>query len=333
MSFVISKATTAAAVSASGTITFAYPSIPISGNPSYPYPFEPNHVNANPPPPQPLEQTSAGDFQYSNGHYAISSSNQARLVFGKDFSLTFNTPIASGITMTLSASFASTIPAGSVVTLQLEFVGQNDGAVFKVDSRIGRGSISPAAVIRFGSPLAAVTTGVVNAAAVAVTTVVTLGTAVVLDAPRNLTYVSSSAGDTTQTITVRGLDEFGNAMTEVKTLNGTTSVVGAKAFKTVISYQASAALAGTLSLGFGVLLGLPVALEATAYVIQDITDGAKSGTAGAYVKADNTIPSGTTGDVRGTFSPNTAPNGVHQYELVVFLPDPTSLGLAQYAGE
>jgi hypothetical protein len=331
MAIFIVKATASAPISAGGTLVFGYPLASISGNPAYPYPFDPSHVSANPPPPQPLEQFAAGDFLSSPAARAYSSGNQAMLLEGIHFTLAYNTPIASGITLTYLG--ASTIPAGSLVTLQLQTSGQGDGAPFKNDSRISRGILAPVAVLRMGSPLASTATLVLNATAVLVTTLVALGSPVVLDVPRNLNFITSNAGDTTQTITVRGLDEFGNAMTETRNLNGSTTVAGLKAFKTVISYQASAALAGNLSIGSGNALGLPVPLEVLGYVIQDTTDGAKSGTQGTYTAAaDNVIQTAATGDVRGTFSPNTAPNGVHAYEVIAILPDPAYAALPQYAG-
>ena len=330
MTLYIVKAVASAAVNTNGTLTFGYPLNPIAGNAVYPYPFEAGHVSSNPPPVQALEQLSSGDFASSTAARAISSGNQAVFLEGVHFTLTYNNPIASGITFTYLG--ASPIPAGSTVTLQLQSFGQGDGTPFKNDSRISRGALAPPAIIRMGVPLASSATTVLATTALLVTTLVTLGTPVVLDVPRNLTYVSSTT-DTTQSITVRGLDEFGNAMTETKTLNGTTPVLGLKAFKTVISYQANIALAGNLSLGTGVLLGLPVPLASAGYIIQDTTDGVKSGTQGTYaIAVDNAVMTATTGDVRGTVSFNTAPNGVHAYEILMLLPDPAYTALPQYAG-
>lgn len=330
MSFVISKASPAAALATNGTLVFAYPANPIANNPIYQYPFDLLHQSANPPPPQSLEQTSAGDFASSNQHIAWSAGLQQKLIFGKDFSLSFSNTIASGITMTYLG--ASTIPAGTQISLQLELVGQNDGAPFKDDARIARGALCPVGVLRFGTPLAASTTVVLATTAVLVATVVPLATPVVLDIPRNLQYVSSSAGDTTQTITARGFDEFGVAMTETSgVLTGVTPVLGKKAFKTVVSLQASVALAGNLSVGSGVLMGMPAAVETIAYVIGENMDNTKP-TAGTFLKADNTVPSATTGDVRGTYSANAAPNAAHAYEVILLMPDPMYMGLAQFAG-
>jgi hypothetical protein len=125
-------------------------------------------------------------------------------------------------------------------------------------------------------------------------------------------------------------------MTEVATLNGTSAVVMNKAFYVVISYQPSAALAGNLSLGTGVLLGLPFFLPGKAssagagYIVREVMDAALA-TAGTFVGGDLTIATGTTGDIRGTWSPNTAPNGTHIYELVMSAAEVPFLGVPQYA--
>lgn len=58
-----------------------------------------------------------------------------------------------------------------------------------------------------------------------------------------------------------------------------------------------------------------------------------SGLQGTLVAGDNsTAPSGTTGDVRGTYAPRTTPDGTTRYALLLQLADPDFLGQAQYAG-
>lgn len=64
--------------------------------------------------------------------------------------------------------------------------------------------------------------------------------------PGTLTYVSSSAGDTTQTVTAYGLDNSNNPVSETRTLNGTTPVAGAATFATVLGVIMSATAAGTV---------------------------------------------------------------------------------------
>jgi len=325
MSFVVSIATPSAALATNGTLVFSYPAIPASGTGIVAYPFDLTKAVAAAA-AIPAEQTSSGDFSNSNQHYAYSVGLQARLVVGVDFSLSFSDTISSGITMTYLGS--TSIPAGTAVQLQLKMPGQSTGNVFDEQAARGRLNMMPMGIVRFGTPLAAITTLVLATTADVVTTLVPLTTPIVLDIPRNLQIVSSTT-DTTQTITNRGLDEFGVAMTETLTLNGTTPVFGLKAFKTVTSYQASASLAGNLSIGSGTTFGMPFALDSVAYALNENMDNTQP-TRGTFVKADLTVPSATTGDVRGTYKPNTAANAVHKYEVLCLVPDPKYYGLPQY---
>lgn len=53
---------------------------------------------------------------------------------------------------------------------------------------------------------------------------------------------------------------------------------------------------------------------------------------GTFVAGVQTAATGTTGDVRGTFDPATAPDGSTEYSFLVSLPDPNYRGVNQYAG-
>lgn len=287
-----------------------------------------------------------GQFQYEGAHvmYAEGLNNQFYLSNG-DFSIS-----ASGATLTVTYNGTTTIPAGSVVKLELRSAGEvtylGDGKGNSIDMRekvldyFGNIRANATRIVRveLGRPAAASGTAILATTAVTVTAVNTLATAVVNDVPRGLAYVSSNAGDTTQTITARGFDEFNNAMTETVTLNGTTTVNGKKAFKTVVSYQASASLAGNLSIGTQAgVFGLPFFLQGgtsagAGYVIKEVMD-ATVPTAGTFVGGDLTAKAtATSGDVRGTYTPNTAPNGTHVYELFISASDLSFKGVPQYAG-
>ena len=130
------------------------------------------------------------------------------------------------------------------------------------------------------------------------------------DYARALSVVSSNAGDTTQTVTVTGTDYYGQSQTETIALNGTTSVDGKKAFKTITQVAVSAALTGNLSVGNNDIFGLPYRITDAGYLFRTGWAGAVADNAGTFVAADTTSPAtATTGDVRGTFTPTTAANG------------------------
>lgn len=63
----------------------------------------------------------------------------------------------------------------------------------------------------------------------------------------NVTIISSSAGDTTQTVTVTGRDATGAIVSEVLSLNGTSRVVGATNFERIMKIVVNAAHAGTIT--------------------------------------------------------------------------------------
>jgi hypothetical protein len=140
------------------------------------------------------------------------------------------------------------------------------------------------------------------------------------DAARVVSAVSSNVGDTTQTVTVTGTDYWGQAQTELISLNGTTTVVGLKAFKTITAAAVSAALTGNLSVGNGDVFGLPYKVTDAGYLLRTGWAGAVADNAGTFVAADATSPAtNATGDVRGTFAPTSAANGSRRLVIAIGL--------------
>lgn len=131
---------------------------------------------------------------------------------------------------------------------------------------------------------------------------------------RNVQVVASGAA--TSTVTIKGRDYLGQPMVETLTLNGTTPVLGNKAFKWIdlISWGATASV--TINVGTGAKFGLPFAAN---NVLAEMSDGARVATLGTFVSAVYTDPqTATTGDPRGTYVPNTTPDGT-KYLSAVFL--------------
>jgi len=141
-----------------------------------------------------------------------------------------------------------------------------------------------------------------------------------LDVARIVSFVSSNAGDTTQTVTVTGTDYWGQTQTQRITLNGVTTVNSTKTFKTITTVAVSAALAGNLSVGSGDVFGLPYKVTDGGYLLRTGWAGAVADNAGTFVAADATTPSATTGDVRGTFAPTgSAANGSRRLVIAIGL--------------
>lgn len=176
-------------------------------------------------------------------------------------------------------------------------------------------SFTPTTKVDLGTPATAAANNIATSQAVTVGTTplaVLNGTLVsngvaVLDVARNV--VAAWTG--TAVLTVRGTDVNGDAVTE-SSASG-TSFTGKKAFKRVTSVTLSANVTA-LTVGTGVLLGMPIRINDGSDIIAKYTDGVVD-TGGTVAYADTNTATATTGDTRGTISFTSAPNGSRRYKL------------------
>lgn len=183
------------------------------------------------------------------------------------FTLAFG---ASSITVTYLG--ATTLPAGTLVTLQVDQLGTDDRQPEKalVNDRIGK---APLMLLDLGAPLTADADGVsasqtVTGAGTAflINGALALNGVVTLDTPRNIV----AAWTNTAVLTIAGTDVDGNTVVE-KSASG-TSHTGKKAFKTVTSVTTSATVTGA-TVGTGVVLGLPVYLPDASAIVAELESG------------------------------------------------------------
>jgi hypothetical protein len=157
-------------------------------------------------------------------------------------------------------------------------------------------------------------------------------TVIQLDCPRTVSVTTGTGTPTSANFTVSGYDYYGQAMTEVIASGAVASTTtnGKKAFYQVSSVAVSGSTGGvTVAVGTSAILGIPVRVIDGGYV-QDIGwAGAITLDTGTFVKADMTNPAtSTTGDVRGTYSPSTAPNGQNRLVMGIVIP---AIGSGPYA--
>lgn len=138
-----------------------------------------------------------------------------------------------------------------------------------------------------------------------------------LDCPR---AVKVNCATTARAFTVSGFDYYGQAMSEVITVvTPATAVTGLKAFYQIsgvtIAGSATAVVVGTSD-----ALGLPVRVFNVSYVASVKSNNALAQDAGTFVAADTATATNATGDVRGTYTPATASNGIVRTTMGILLP-------------
>jgi len=269
---------------------------------------------------------TGNDYRGGDDHQIISASTTALFARDGDFSLTFG---ASNMTVTLLRGRG--FSAGETVYLHVDRAAIEEGEELIMANPDRMAPLTPVRVT-LGIPATADADGAVasqsatlaSGLATGINGALAAGGVATFDVPRNVV----AAWTNTAVLTVTGTDEYGNVMRE-SSASG-TSMTGAKAFKTITSVTTSANITG-LTVGSGVRLGLPMYLPNVPNVISQLQDGAAA-TAGTVVAGDSAVATATTGDVRGTYAPNSAPNGSLRFELDVIVRSPEYRGNAQFAG-
>ena len=157
--------------------------------------------------------------------------------------------------------------------------------------------------------------------ATSATLTTTAGAAVVTTAgtPTGLTY---TLGVVPVTVTVSGFDIYGQAMSEAITSSAvvSTAVSGLKTFYLITSVSVSGATGTALTVGTTNVLGCPVRVPNIAYVASVKSNNALAQDSGIFLAADTATATTTTGDVRGTYTPATASNGIVRTVAAILLP-------------
>jgi len=142
-------------------------------------------------------------------------------------------------------------------------------------------------------------------------------TVIQLDLPR---AVRVNCSTTARAFTVTGYDYYGQPMSETITVTvAGTAVPGKKAFFQIsgatIAGSATAVLIGTTD-----VLGIPVRVTNVAYVASVKSNNTLAQDAGTFAAADTATATTITGDVRGTYTPATASDGIVRTVMGVLLP-------------
>lgn len=146
--------------------------------------------------------------------------------------------------------------------------------------------------------------------------------AIQLDVPRAVSITIGTGTIADRTVTVTGLDFYGQPLSEAIQTGTTqsTTVNGKKAFFQITSVTIANTVGGTLAVGTADIFGAPVRVTDLGYVGTLGWNDTLARAAGTFTKADSTTPSTTTGDVRGTYAPASAADGAKRLVSGLLLP-------------
>ena len=143
-----------------------------------------------------------------------------------------------------------------------------------------------------------------------------------LDCPRAVSVTTGTGSPTSRNFTVSGYDIYGQAMSEVIASSATqsTAVNGKKAFYQISSISVSGGTVVAITVGTTDILGCPVRILDLGYIVHAGYNNTLADNAGTAVAADTATATTTTGDVRGTFVPSSATNGIKRLVMTIALP-------------
>ena len=143
-----------------------------------------------------------------------------------------------------------------------------------------------------------------------------------LDCPRALSVTTGTGTTTSSNFTISGYDIYGQAMSEVIASGAVASTTtnGKKAFYQITKVAGSAATTSTIVVGTTQLLGFPVRVTDGGYICHVGYNNSFTIDSGTFAAAVQTAATTTTGDVRGTFSPSSAPDGIKRLIVGIMLP-------------
>lgn len=267
---------------------------------------------------------TGADYRGGNDGMLISGASEAMFERSGDFTITHGTTTGT-VTLVRGRGFT----AGQVVNVHLDRAALDEGEEVVMANSDKMAQVTVVR-ISLGKPIASSANAAVLSQACTAASGLATGIngalaasgVATLDVPRAIV----AAWTNTAVLTVTGTDEYGAVIRE-SSASG-TSLTGKKAFKTITGVSTSADITG-LTVGTGKVLGLPVFLPNGAEVLKELEDGAAP-TAGTLVAGVTTTASATTGDVRGTYAPNSNPDGSKAFELIVALRNTEYRGVPQF---
>ena len=163
------------------------------------------------------------------------------------------------------------------------------------------------------------TTYILSAVTATTATLLTTASGAVASTAGTISGLTFTLGAAPQVITVSGYDYYGQAMSEAITSSSavSTAVSGKKAFYQITSVATAGATGTALTIGTTDILGIPVRVVDAGYVVGVGWNNTLARDAGTFAQAATTTATTTTGDVRGTYLPSSASDGIKRLVMTI----------------
>lgn len=141
-----------------------------------------------------------------------------------------------------------------------------------------------------------------------------------LDTPRCISLTSTGVL-TGVNVTINGWDVYGQPMSQTRAGPNNNTVTTLKAFAGVTGISVNGAVGTNMSVGTSDIFGFPFRVTDAGYISSVKWNNTLADNAGTFVAADVTSPAtAATGDVRGTFAPTSASDGVKRLVAAILMP-------------
>jgi len=166
------------------------------------------------------------------------------------------------------------------------------------------------------------TTYILTAVTATTATLTTTAGAAVVTTAGTTTGLTFTLGVAPVAFTVSGYDYYGQAMSEAITSSASvsTAVNGKKAFYQISSIAVAGATGTAITIGTTDILGIPVRVTDAGYIARVGYNNVLAEDAGAFLVAATATATTTTGDVRGTYVPSGATDGIKRLVMGILLP-------------
>ena len=272
--------------------------------------------------PQTLQAANiaASQTPVAAGNLTLTAGTSAKSVTRTDGTSVIQLDVARAVKVTTGTATGSTLAGVATTGTGGQISFTSNASVFTGQYVTVTGTAGgTGAITGYSNP----TTYILSAVTATSATLLTTASGAVASTAGTITGLTFTLGAAPRAVTISGYDYYGQAMTETITSSSSvsTGVNGKKAFYQISSATIAGAPGTAITIGTTDIFGLPVRCFDAGYVVKVGWNNTLLQNAGTFVAADMTNPAtSTTGDVRGTFSPTSASDGIKRLVMTIALP-------------